>query len=370
MLNRNTFINIEEILNKINKNKLYIDILASDHIYNIISLTKGNINEQKIISNNIDSFFNKIRIDFGLIDCLSLLRLIELNINKEKCMELFDLTMKEVFNIKTIMFLRKINKYTYDNSFYKSDEIFDLMISELIKLENEKISTILFDLILTFDFKYYLKKEYPIVEKLLSLYQKNSIEENTNTLYNGSNILGCLLKKDNQLLAYEYIKLLLDKYKLKLDNIEYIGGGGSNLVYKIGDSVIKLGETRSDRKIYVNHRILASQVRKLLKSKNGKDLFYVEIMRYIQTDGITKKDLIELKEDLLRQGLIWDDAKLANCGILPEGYDNKSTLDVDYIDVAGIVDNPLDREEFMKRKRKVVVLDNDNIRKDPRSNWK
>ena len=90
-----------------------------------------------------------------------------------------------------------------------------------------------------------------------------------------------MLKKDNQLLAYEYIKLLLDKYKLELDNIEYIGGGGSNLVYKIGDSVIKLGETRSDRKIYVNHRILASQVRKLLKSKNGKDLFYVEIMRYI-----------------------------------------------------------------------------------------
>ena len=370
MMNGKEYINISEILKKINKNRLYIDILASDHLYNVISLTKGNKEEQKIISDNINSFLNKIITNFGLIDCLSLLRLIELNISKEMCLKTYNLSIKKIFDKKTIMFLYKINKCTYDNYIYETNKIFDLIIQELIKLENEEISTILFNFILTSDFKYYMKEEYPIVEKLLSLYQKNTIEENTNNLYNGSNILGCLLKKDNQLLAYEYIRLLLDKYDLKLDDIEYIGGGGSNLVYKIGDSVIKLGETRSDRKIYVNHRILASQVRKLLKSKNGRDLFYVEIMKYIGTEGITKNDLIELKEDLLRQGLIWDDAKIANCGILPDGYDNKSTLDLDYIEVAGIIDNPLDREEFMKRKRKVVVLDNDNIRRDPKSTWK
>ena len=370
MMNGKEYINIKNILDRINKNKLYIDILASDHLYNVISLTKGCKEEQKILSDNINSILDKIITNFGLIDCLSLLRLIEFNIDKEKCFEIFNKSMKETFDKKTIIFLYKINKYTYDNSIYESDKIFDLVIEELIKLDNKEISSKLFNFILTPDFKYYLRKEYPIIEKLLSLYQKSNIKENISGLYNGSHILGCLLKKDNQLLAYEYIKLLLDKYNLKMDNIEYIGGGGSNLVYKIGDSVIKLGETRSDRKIYVNHRILASQVRKLLKSKNGKDLFYVEIMKYIETEGITKSDLIELKEDLLRQGLIWDDAKIANCGLLPDGYDNKSTLDVDYIEVAGIVDNPVDREEFMKRKRKVVVLDNDNIRRNPKSVWK
>lgn len=48
-----------------------------------------------------------------------------------------------------------------------------------------------------------------------------------------------------------------------------------------------------------------------------------------------------------------------------DGDDNLSTLPVDYIEVAGNIENPYRREEFMKRKRKVVVIDNDNIRYNP-----
>ena len=125
-----------------------------------------------------------------------------------------------------------------------------------------------------------------------------------------------------------------------------IGGGGSSLLYKIGNDVLKIGETRNSRKIYINHRILASQIRKLLYDNNDNPLFYIEQMKCVRTDGITQKDVDELRQDLYEQGLIWDDAKIANCGILDPDDENICTLPVDYIEVAGKIDNPTRRSDL------------------------
>lgn len=144
-----------------------------------------------------------------------------------------------------------------------------------------------------------------------------------------------------------------------------IGGGCTNLVYKIGDEVIKLGETRHNRTIYINHRILASSYRKLELNEKGEELFYVEIMNYAIVGDTTPEERDELRHDLYNQGLIWYDDKIENCGLLVDGDENICTLPVDYIEVAGRIDNPYDREQFMQRERKVVVIDNDLIKLNP-----
>ena len=202
---------------------------------------------------------------------------------------------------------------------------------------------------------------------LLSTYKKFYIDKMTNNSYRGSTILGCLIKNNNQYLVEDYIKELIQNKNIK--NVECIGAGSTCLVYRLGKSVLKLSEFRNTRKIFVNHRILASQVRKLLKD-GDKELFYVEVMKYLFDTNVTKEECEELKLDLYRQGMNWEDAKIENCGLLNNNDDNISTLPMDYSEIYANVDNPVDREQFMKRKRKVVVLDNDNITPLPKLFWK
>ena len=129
--------------------------------------------------------------------------------------------------------------------------------------------------------------------------------------------------------------------------------------------VIKLGEDRNDRKVYINHRILASFIRKLEQDKDGNDLFYVEVMKYAITGDVTEEERDELRRDLYMQGLIWTDDKLANCGVLVDGDENYYDREIDYTEFAGHINSPARREEFAKRKRRVVVIDNDHIRFNP-----
>jgi nickel-dependent lactate racemase len=160
----------------------------------------------------------------------------------------------------------------------------------------------------------------------------------------------------------KYLRDLLQEKQISTRNIRMVGGGGSCLVFKINDMVIKLGEERNDRRVYINHRILASLVRKLEQDKEGNDLFYVEIMKYAITGDVTKEERDELRKDLYDMGLVWTDDKLANCGVLMDDDDNYYDREIDYSEFAGHVDCPIKREEFAKRKRRVVVIDNDHIR--------
>jgi len=129
--------------------------------------------------------------------------------------------------------------------------------------------------------------------------------------------------------------------------------------------VIKLGEERNNRKVYINHRILASFIRKLEKDSNDNNLFYVEVMKYALTGDVTPEERDELLKDLRDQGLIWDDYKLENCGVLVDGDENYYDREIDYSEYAGHIDNPERRLEFNKRKRRVVVIDNDHISFNP-----
>ena len=353
----------EILLNKVINNPKIISKLDSFSLYQLILLIIKN-NNVDFLEKNADIIINKITVNNDFFDILIQFLLNKYEVFKDR---LSIYIVKTIFDKKTIIFLYNINKSNLDNNYLNKQQIYNNIFESLNSFDNEKISIILYNLNILEDFNKELKRRYPILEMLLSTYQKFDIDKMTNNSYRGSTILGCLIKNNNQYLVEDYIKELIQNKNIK--NVECIGAGSTCLVYRLGKSVLKLSEFRNTRKIFVNHRILASQVRKLLKD-GDKELFYVEVMKYLFDTNVTKEECEELKLDLYRQGMNWEDAKIENCGLLNNNDDNISTLPMDYSEIYANVDNPVDREQFMKRKRKVVVLDNDNITPLPKLFWK
>ena len=267
-----------------------------------------------------------------------------------------------MFSQESIIFLLKTFKYMKNNGILTNQELFTLIIEELKKLETSKSSKILFDLYLFPDFKMLLNQEFRITSTLIEAYQLFDPDILSSHIINGSSIIGKLIDKKNEEIITKYLRDLLQEKQISTRNIKMVGGGGSCLVFRINDMVIKLGEERNDKKIFINHRILASLLRKLELDEKGKELFYVEIMKYAITGDVTPEERDELKQDLYNQGLIWDDDKLANCGVLVDGDENFYDRPIDYDTYQAHIDNPVRREEFNLRKRRVVVIDNDHIR--------
>jgi len=301
---------------------------------------------------------------FYLEDYFTLRYLKEVPELKDKINEVFKRTVNTMLGNKTLIFLNKIYQKIKSEEI-EVEDIYDYII-EVLKEEtdNKKISAILFDLCLFYGFREKLYEDYPILATMIvaySLYKPDAIGKD---IFAGSSIIGCLLKNNNEDVVRPYVEKLLGDSELNSFNMQMIGGGGSSLVYKINDLVLKLGETRNSRRIFINHRIMQSLTRDLI-SKNDQDLMWIEIMHYAITGDVTEAERNELKADLLRQGIIWDDDKIVNCGVLQEWDTNdRYYYGEDPNMLATIIDNPVDREEFNKRSRRVVVIDSDNFRPD------
>lgn len=350
------------LINVIKPNKSFFKSLTSYELYKVVVILGKDDRGKSILNNYYSYLVDYCTEEFCVFDYFTLLTLCDYGIQKEKSRAVLEMTANSVFSTKTLLFLRKTDREILSNvNITNQADAFNYIFNTLKTMETDRASIITFDMSLFSDFKKELHDRYLLVDVLISAYQKYNPEVVANTLFKGSSIIGKLLQNGNQYVAEYYAKLLLRDKKLNSSNVKMIGGGGSNLVFKIGNSVLKLGETRNCRKVYINHRILASQVRKLIFDKNQRELFYVEIMKYVKTGDVTEEEMQELKSDLYSQGLVWDDAKLENCGILDNDDKNESFLEVDYIDVAGNINYPTKKEEFMQRKRKVVVIDNDNI---------
>ena len=360
---------LDILLKEINESK-NLDKMKSYNLFLVINCVSKNTQYLEILVNNSNKIFNKICYDFNLYDCLSLLSLMKIDAFKEQAKQIYNDCIKRVFTNDTIMFLNKINLKLSQSDIFEESIIYNEIFKTLQEIDdNSKVSKILYNLFLLVDFRTILKSRYNIVELMIDKYQKFDPNAVCDNLFLGSSIIGCLIKGQNQYIAQSYFELLEKDKKVKFSNIKMIGGGSTCLVYKIGNNVLKLGETRHSKTIYIDFRILASQIRKLI-IENNKELFYVEVMKYIKTGDVTIEECQELKNDLLSRGIIWEDAKPENCGILDNHDENICDLAVDYVNVAGKTDAPESRRQFMKRKRKVVVLDNDNMRRDPRSLWK
>ena len=336
---------------------------SSYELYKYVSL---NIKTNKqTIEKLSDEILSKCISEYNLFDFLTILTMKFHDVDKAKCDIILENSLKKVFNKNTILCLLKLYKKISLKEDISYNEVFNVLIDDVLKNDSEKISIIIFDLTIFNDFNEILTKLHPLVAFMIESYKLFDPNVVSSKIFLGSSIIGKLLDGDNEKIAEKYVKKILHDNQISRHNFKMIGGGGSSLVFKVGDLVLKLGETRHNRKVYINHRILASLVRKLELSEDLKELFYVEIMRYALVGDVTKEERDELKKDLYDQGLIWYDDKLENCGVLQDDDLNESPMSVDYVEIAGRIDNPDRREQFMKRKRRVVVIDNDCIRFNP-----
>ncbi len=345
----------------------FIDSLTSEELFVLVMTFLKDSHAKYLVERDFQKIINRCSVDYDMFNFFTILALkfIGGGYYKELCEASLDLTVREIFSKDTIIFLLKKFKKIKEKGVISKEELFTEILEDLKLMETDKSSKILFDLFIFPDFKLMLESRHRVISTLIEAYQLYDPDIVSSQMFFGSNIIGKLLKDDNEKIVAKYLRCLLEEKQISPRYVKMIGGGGSSLVYKIKDLVIKLGETRNNRKIYINHRILASIVRKLELGPNEEELFYVEIMKYAKVGDVTPEERDELYQDLYDQGLIWDDAKLINCGVLVDGDENICELPVDYIEVAGRIDTPYRREEFMKRKRKVVVIDNDNIRYNP-----
>ena len=342
-----------------------ISKLSTEKLFEIVLKFSKNPDNQNFIKENFKEIMNKCSFDYDLYNYFTILCMKYNNIESEKCKQALDNTINKVFSNQSKLFLLKLYKQIKENGFVSKVDLFPQILEQLKAMDTNSATIILFDLVLFPDFKIYIESKHPIIAILIEAYQLFAPDIVSSQLFKGSSVIGKLLKENKEDLIKDYlIEMLIDK-QISVKNIKMIGGGGSNIVYKINDLVLKIGETRHNRKVYINHRILASLFRKLEQTENGEDLFYIEIMKYVKTGDVTPEERDELKKDLYDQGLIWEDDKLENCGLLSDEDDNICTLPVDYVEIAGRIDNPYRREEFMKRARKIVVIDNDYIRFNP-----
>jgi len=345
----------------------FIETLSSEELFELVMISFNNEELKKLLDRDFDKILKRSTIDYDMFNYFTILafKIFGGGYQKEACDKSLNKTVKSIFSKETLIYLMRKFKKIKEHGFASKDELFKEILDDLKDIDTKKSSVILFDLFIFPDFQIMLQSKHRVISTLINSYQIYDPNIVSSKIFNGSTIIGKLLQEDNEAVAAKHLRDILKDKQISIRNIQMIGGGGSSLVFKIGDKVIKFGETRNNRKIYINHRILASLVRKLELSPEGKELFYVEVMRYCKVGDVTPEERDELKHDLYEQGLIWDDDKLENCGLLPDDYDNICELPVDYIEVAGRIDNPYSREEFMKRERKVVVIDNDNTRLNP-----
>ncbi len=355
----------ETILTLWKHDKNFLETLSSEELFILIFTFINDTDIRELIIKDSDFIINRCGFDYDMYNYFTLLALKLGKVNVEKCDDILNRTVKKIFSSKTLILLMKKYKEIKTNGIIPKEELFNKILNDLEKRDTEESSTILFDLAIFPDFAIFLKTNHRVISTLIEAYQIYAPEVMSSKIFNGSTIIGKLLKENNEQIIANYLKEILKDKHISTRDIKMIGGGSTSLVYKIRDLVIKFGETRHNRKIYINHRILASLYRKLERNELNEELFYIEVMKYAITGDVTPEERDELKKDLYEQGLIWDDDKLENCGVLVDGDENTSPTDIDYSEVAGIINNEYRREQFMKRKRKVVVIDNDDIRFNP-----
>lgn len=305
-----------------------------------------------------DNLINLCTLNFEVEDCISFMILQKIPELKDCTKAIAKNTYGKFFENKTKMFLYKVANDIIDEK-VKPEKLFDRILDGLKKEPTDKSSELVYNLCVFNDFRSKLMKKYPLTTTIITAFMRFEKEMK----YQGGTIIGKLLQEDNEKKVLPYVSDLLKHKRLNVNNVEMIGGGGSNLVFKINGMVLKLGETRNNKYIFINHRILESKERKLFTDDKDNDLFFLEIMNYALTGDITKEEAEELREDLIRQGLNWYDTKLENCGVLQD-WDTNDTYfkDADKtLELATKIDNPYDREQFSKRKRRVVLIDNDYV---------
>ena len=259
--------------------KTFIESLSSEELFQIVIAFSMDEDIKPLIMRHAGDILDRCTIDYDMFNCFTIICLKMFNIERIKAQNCLDITVNKIFGKESILYLLKLIRMMKKNGVISKEELFKIIINDLNEMPTDKSSKILFDLYIFPDFKLLMNTHFRITSTLIEAYQLYDPDIMSSQIINGSTIVGKLIKGNNEQIVAKYLRNLLQEKQISTRNIQMVGGGGSCLVFKIGDMVIKLGEERNDRRIFINHRILASLVRKLELDEKGKELFYVEIMK-------------------------------------------------------------------------------------------
>ena len=178
-------------------------------------------------------------------------------------------------------------------------------------------------------------------------------------------------------------KELMDKQNLSIRDIEPLGRGSYSNNYKIGQFILKIGETRRTKIIPYHRRILQPIIRQDTSSNRENNL-YLEIQNEVDnkwyqdmTEEQIEEELYKIYKEMREEGIIWTDVKKQNVGrlirpnktnyyeeTLEGDIKNRKTLKINKkeLDVndnsLGIVDR---KKEECLQPGELVILDTDYI---------
>ncbi len=124
--------------------------------------------------------------------------------------------------------------------------------------------------------------------------------------------IGAIIKSGKS----DYLKTILN-HLLEQEGVEdfvSIGGDGnwSNLVFRIGSKVLKLGFIRNNPNCPQHYRILVPEMYEIIFDYEGEPVLYIEIQQFLSQEGITKEDIANFYKDLQNDGFTYLDSRGSN----------------------------------------------------------
>lgn len=157
--------------------------------------------------------------------------------------------------------------------------------------------------------------------------------------------IGAIIKSEKN----EYLKLLIQNL-LKQETVSDFSCIGekswSNLVFKIGNKVLKIGWIRNNPNCDDHYRVIKPELYEIIYDENNEPILYIEIQPFLSQTNIETKDIEDFYCDINSDGYIYIDPKgkcNSNFGILNENFSLESNDNIS--------------ESF--RKKPLVLIDRD-----------
>ena len=155
----------------------------------------------------------------------------------------------------------------------------------------------------------------------------------------------------------QLIKELTKSTQINLSDIIPLTKGANNVPYKIGDKVLKIGSSRRTFNINDNKRFLKPLYRKDIKL-DDKNILYLEITQYVDTNNITNEDVYQIYQELREQNIYWLDPKPENLGRLTKEnriyYPGITSVDI-------LSTGYKTKDDTILPPGELIILDNDYI---------
>ena len=172
-------------------------------------------------------------------------------------------------------------------------------------------------------------------------------------------VIGAIVKSQKS----AYLKYLIKQIQNDENVNDFISIGDStwsNIVFKIGNKVLKFGWIRNNPNCEQHYRLLELERFEIVYDEEGNPILYIEIQRYLSQENITEDDIQAFYDDLSNSGYLYIDPRGKNAS-------NFGVLDSSV--AAKIIESQPVSDSF--KEKALVLIDRDCVWKkdDPNINW-